>query len=132
MGQWSRLSHDGSSFSEDDGQNLFFNSNGVINSTTLGQTVMDWSIDWGDLTGISHICFKVGTNGLDTTEFVHSNPVEVDNILEFRVVDFGEFNSGDTVTGGIPINIGVNHSFPSTGKSLSSGMYKRESISTYK
>ena len=121
LGSWSRLSHDGISFSENDGQNLFFDSNGVINSTTLGQTVIDWSIDWGDLAGISHLCFKVGTNGEVTTEFVHSSPVEIDNHLEFMITDLDQFNSGDTVTGGIPIKVGVNHSFPSSGMTLSSG-----------
>ena len=118
---WSRISHDGTSSTEYDTQGMFVNSNGVINSTQLGETLIDWYIDLGDLTGVSHICLKVGTDGEETTEFMFGNSIEIDNLLEVRITDLGQFQPGDTVTGGIPINIGVNHSFPSSGMTLSSG-----------
>ena len=120
-GPWSRLSHDGSSFIESDTQGLFIQSSGVINSTTLGETLIDWSIDLGDLTGISHLCAKVGSTGLETTEFTNTNPIEIDNILEVRITDLGMVSSGDAITGGVPILVGINHSFPSSGMTLSSG-----------
>ena len=79
---------------------MFVNSNGVINSTQLGETLIDWYIDLGDLTGVSHICLKVGTDGEETTEFMFGNSIEIDNLLEVRITDLGQFEPGDTVTGG--------------------------------
>ena len=87
----------------------------------MGETLIDWSIDLGDLTGISHLCAKVGSTGLETTEFTNTNPIEIDNILEVRITDLGMVSSGDAITGGVPILVGINHSFPSSGMTLSSG-----------
>ena len=120
-GSWSRVSHDGATSTTTDMQGLFINSFGTINSTDLGETLIDWEIDLGDLTDISHVCLKVGTTGEKTTEFVYSNPVEIDNVLEVRITDLGQLESQDTISGGIPVNIGINHSFLSTGMTLSSG-----------
>ena len=120
-GPWSKLSHDGTSFLESDTQGLFIQSNGVVNSSSLGETLIDWSIDLGDLTGISYLCTKVGSSGAETTEFIYTTPIEIDNVLEVRIKDLGILNSGDAITGNTPINVGVNHSFPSSGMTLSSG-----------
>ena len=120
-GPWSTLSYDGTTFQESDIQGLFIQSNGAVNSTSLGETLMDWSIDLGDLTGIDYLCTKVGSAGTVTTEFIYTNPIEIDNALEVRITDLGMLTSGDAITGNMPINVGVNHSFPSTGMTLSSG-----------
>ena len=120
-GPWSKLSHDGVSFLESDTQGLFIQSDGVINSSILGETLIDWSIDLGDLTGISHLCTKVGSSGTETTEFFYTTPIEIDNVLEVRITDLGMLTSGDPITGNVPINVGINHSFPSSGMTLSSG-----------
>ena len=81
-GPWSTLSHDGTSFQESDIQGLFIQSNGAVNSTSLGETLIDWSIDLGDLTGIDYLCTKVGSAGTETTEFIYTNPIEIDNVLK--------------------------------------------------
>ena len=120
-GPWSTLSHDGTSFQESDIQGLFIQSNGAVNSTSLGETLIDWSIDLGDLTGINYLCTKVGSAGTETTEFIYTNPIEIDNALEVRITDLGMLGSGDAVTGNVPINVGIEHSFPSSGMTLSSG-----------
>ena len=120
-GPWSRLSHDGTTFSESDTQGLFIQSSGTVYSSTIGDTIIDWTFDLGDLTGISHLCSKVGSTGLKNTEFTHTAAMEIDNVLEVRITDLGGFNSGDAITGGIPINVGINHTFPSSGMTLSSG-----------
>ena len=120
-GEWTLLSHDGTSFTESDNQNMLIGSNGVVNSSIPGETLIDWSFDLGDLTGASHICIKVGSSGEEITEYLHDTPIEIDNSLEIRITDLGSYSAEDTVVGGIPINIGVNHSFPSTGMTLSSG-----------
>ena len=121
IGEWVRLSHDGTSFSVSDSQNMLIDSNGVVNSSITGETLIDWAFDLGDLTGTSHLCVKVGSSGEETIEFVDSNPIEIDNMLEVRITGLGEYTKEDTVIGGIPINVGVNHTFPSTGMTLSSG-----------
>ena len=120
-GPWSRLSHDGATFSESDTQGLFIQSSGTVYSSTIGDTIIDWTFDLGDLTGISHLCSKVGSTGLKNTEFTHTAPMEIDNVLEVRITDLGGFISGDAITGGIPVNVGINHTFPSSGMTLSSG-----------
>ena len=120
-GNWANLSHDGSSFSINDPDNLLDSSNGEINSTNVGEKLIDWSINFGNLVGITHLCVKVGTYTDRITEFIHSTKIEIDRNLEIRISDIGEYSNGDTVTGGVPINIGLNHSFPSTGMTLESG-----------
>ena len=120
-GEWSRLSHDGASFTLSDQQNLAPNSDGEINSTITGETIVNWSIGLGELVGVSHLCLKVGTSGEKVTEFVHSSPVEVDNLVEVRISNLGTYSPGDAVIGGIPINVEVTQIFPSTGMMLSGG-----------
>jgi hypothetical protein len=120
-GPWSRLSHDGAVYTETDTQGLFIQSGVTINSSSLGETIIDWYIDLGDLTGITNLCIRVGSDGLKTTEYTHSAPIAIDNILEVRITDLGGFSTGDAITGGIPINVGLEHTFPSSGLTLSSG-----------
>ena len=120
-GPWSSLSHDGTTFTETDTQGLFIQSTGVINSSQLGEYLIDWSFDLGDLTGITYLCTSVESIGEKTTQFTHTSPTQIDNLLEVRITDLGNFEHGDTVTGGIPINVGLNHTFPSSGMTLSSG-----------
>ena len=120
-GPWSRLSHDGSTFTESDTQGLFLQSSGAVNYSKLGETLIDWTFDLGDLTGISYLCSRVGSIGLKTTSFTHTTPIEIDNVLEVRITDLGGFESGEALTGGVPVNIGINHTFPSSGLTLSSG-----------
>ena len=73
------------------------------------------------MTGINYICSKVGSACTVTTEFNYTNPIEIDNILKVSITDLGMLTSGDAITGGVPINVGINHSFPSSGMTLSSG-----------
>ena len=120
-GPWSRMSHDGSTFTESDTQGLFIQSDGTINSTLVGETVIDWSFDLGDLTGISYLCTRVGSIGVKSTLYTYSSPITIDNILEVRITDLGQFESGDALSGGVSFDIGLNHSFPSSGMTLSSG-----------
>ena len=121
IGPWSKLSHDGITFSESDTQGLFLQSNGNINSSNVGESLIDWSFDLGDLTGITHLCTKVGSTGNENIEFRSGTTTEIDNILEVAITDLGELQSGGATTGGIPIDVGVEHMFPSTGMTLSSG-----------
>ena len=120
-GPWSRLSHDGTSYSETDTQGLFIQSSGIINSSQLGETIIDWSIDLGDLTGLSHLCIKVGSTGSETTEYTNPTAIIIDNILEVRITDLGGLSSSNAITGGYPLNFGINHTFPLSGMTLSSG-----------
>lgn len=120
-GPWSRMAHDGTSYTETDTQGLFIQSSGVINSSLLGEELIDWSIDLGDLTGITHLCIKVGSEGSEKTEYSHTAAIMIDNTLEVRITDLGGFSNGDALTGGIPINVGLEHTFPSSGMTLSSG-----------
>ena len=120
-GQWVRLAHDGTSFSVTDSQNMLISNDGRVNSSIPGQTLVDWSFELGDLTGTDYLCMKVGSSGEKTVEFAHNNPIEIDNVLEFSITGLGEFSNQNTVVGGIPINVGINHTFPSTGMTLSSG-----------
>ena len=107
-GPWSKLSHDGTSFLESDTQGLFIQSNGVINSSILGETLIDSSIDLGVLTGIDYLCTKVGSSGAETTEFMYTTPIEIDNVLEVRITDLGILNSGDAITGVTPSHRSLN------------------------
>ncbi len=120
-GPWSKLSHDGSSFTESDTQGLFIQSTGNINNSNLGETLIDWAFDLGDLTGLSHLCIKVGSIGKENTEFRSLLAIEIDNMLEISITDLGGLESGDAITGAIPLNIGIKHLFPSSGMTLSSG-----------
>ena len=70
---------------------------------------------------MSHLCMKVGSSGQETIEFMHNNPIEIDNKLTVRITDLGDYSKEDTVIGGIPVNVGINHTFPSSGMTLSSG-----------
>ena len=121
IGEWVRLSHDGTAFSVSDTQNMLIDSYGTINSSMPGETLIDWSFDLGDLTGTDYLCMKVGTTGEETVEFAYNNPIEVDNLLEVSITGLGDYSNEDTVIGGIPINVEINHTFPSTGMTLSSG-----------
>ena len=121
IGQWTRLSHDGTSFIVSDSQSILMSSDGVVNISVPGETLVDWSFDLGDLTGMSHLCMKVGSSGQETIEFMHNNPIEIDNKLTVRITDLGDYSKEDTVIGGIPVNVGINHTFPSSGMTLSSG-----------
>jgi len=121
IGQWVRLAHDGTLFSITDSQNMLISSDGTVNSSVPGETLIDWSFDLGDLTGTDYLCTKVGSSGEETIEFANNNPIEIDNLLEVSITGLGEFSNQDTVIGGIPINVGLNHTFPSTGMTLSSG-----------
>ena len=51
IGQWVRLAHDGTLFSITDSQNMLISSDGTVNSSIPGETLIDWSFDLGDLTG---------------------------------------------------------------------------------
>ena len=121
LGPYSRLSHDSTNFVESDTQGLFIQSSGVINYSVIGETVIDWSFDLGDLTGISFLCIKVGTDSAEITEFNHNSVMEIDNELEVRITDLGQFVNGDAIPGGMQLEVGLNHTFPSTGMTLSSG-----------
>jgi hypothetical protein len=120
-GPWSKLSHDGTGFTETDTQGLFIQSTGNINSSNLGETIIDWSFDLSDLTGITYLCTKVGSIGAESTEYRYASAIQIDNMLEVSITDLGDFESGDAVTGGIPLSIGLKHEFPSSGMTLSSG-----------
>ena len=52
---------------------------------------------------------------------MHNNPIEIDNTLTVRITDLGVYSKEDTVIGGIPVSVGINHTFPSSGMTLSSG-----------
>ena len=69
IGQWVRLAHDGTSFSVSDSQNMLISSDGTVNSSSPGETLVDWSFDLGDLTGTDYLCMKVGSSGEETIEF---------------------------------------------------------------
>ena len=120
-GPWSKLSHDGTGFNETDTQGLFIQSTGNINSSNLGETIIDWEFDLSDLTGITNLCTKVGSIGAESTEFRYAPAIQIDNMLEVSITDLGNFESGDAVTGGMPLSIGLKHEFPSSGMTLSSG-----------
>ena len=120
-GPWSRISYDGTSFNEYDLQGLFIDSAGEINSTHSGETIIDWSVDLGDLTGISFLCVKAGSSGQEIVEYQDPNPIIIDNILEVSITDLGNSITGDTIPGGVPVNIGLKHIFPSSGMTISSG-----------
>jgi hypothetical protein len=120
-GPSSKLSHDGTEFTETDTQGLFIQSTGNINSSNLGETIIDWTFDLSDLTGIQYLCIKVGSIGAESTEFSYTSAIQIDNTLEVSITDLGQFESGDAITGGIPLNIGLKHTFLSSGMTLSSG-----------
>jgi hypothetical protein len=87
-GPWSKLSHDGTDFTETDTQGLFIQSTGNINSSSLGETIIDWTFDLSDLTGIPYLCIKVGSNGAESTEFIYASSIQIDNIMEVSITDY--------------------------------------------
>ena len=118
-GPWSRISYDGTSFNEYDLQGLFIDSTGE--SIPSQWRSIDWSVDLGDLTGISFLCVKAGGSGQEIVEYQDPNPIIIDNILEVSITDLGNSITGDTIPGGVPVNIGLKHIFPSSGMTISSG-----------
>ena len=131
LGQWSRISYDGNIFSENDTMNLFIQSSGIVNSSSINGTLIDWTFNLGDLTmpnnasssavEISDLCIKVGTLGSEDLEYMHSNTIRIDRTLHVNITGISNLSIGDAITGGLPFQIELNHSFPETGKTLSSG-----------
>jgi len=119
-GPWSKLSWD-SLLTESDTQGLFLDSSATINFTKPGETIIDWVIDFGDLIGIDRVCTRVGTDGSGTTLFSHPTILNVDRSLTVKITDLGGLQIGDPVVGDIPLNIGIEHIFLSSGDTLSSG-----------
>lgn len=119
-GPWSKLSWD-NSLTESDTQGMFLASSALINATNNGETIIDWSMDFGDLIGIDRVCTRVGSVGSATTLFSHSTIMEVDRNLSVLITGLGNHEIGTPVAGDIPINFGIEHIFLSSGDTLSSG-----------
>jgi len=127
---WSRMSYE-SGFTENDSMNLFLQSSGIVNSSSISETLVDWSFDLGDLTiagntsgsevEISHLCAKVGTSGAEDLEYIHTSTIRIDRTLHVNITGINNNSVGDAITGGYPLQIELNHSFPETGKTLTSG-----------
>ena len=128
---WSRLAHNGSAFSVDDNNGLFLQSSGVINSSSIGETLIDWSFNLGDLTistnpsnsdtEITDLCARVGTNGSEKLEHLHTATIRIDRTLHVNITGIQNLSIGGATAGGYPLQIELNHSFPETGMALSSG-----------
>jgi len=129
--EWSRISYDGSTFSENDTMNIMLQSSGVVNSSSIDETLIDWSFDLGDLVlsndngtsefNITDLCVKVGTSGEQDLEYIYTSTIRIDRILHVDITGIQDLSIGDATTGGYPIQIGINHTFPETGMTLSSG-----------
>ena len=122
IGPWSNVYVSSNNISTlADTQGLFSSGQGTINSSLNGETIIDWSLDFGDLTGISYLCFKSVSEGRKITEYLHPDPITVDRLLEVRIDNLGGLSNGDAVTGGIPISVGIDHEFISSGIKLLGG-----------
>ena len=128
---WSRLSHNEGAFSVDDDNGFFLLSAATINSSSIGETLIDWSFDLGDLTisanpgssdtEITDLCARVGTNGSEKLEHLHTGTIRIDRTLHVNITGIQNLSNGEATPGGYPLQIELNHSFPETGMVLSSG-----------
>ena len=131
LSQWSRMSYDENGFTENDTMNLFLQSSGTLNSSSISETLIDWSFDIGDLTiegstsgsevEISNLCVKVGTSDSENLEYIDTNTIRIDRTLHVNITGINNHSLGSATTGGYPLQIELNHSFPETGKTLASG-----------
>ena len=121
IGPWSNIHFENNTSSLADTQGLFSSGQGTISSSLNGETIINWSLNFGDLTGISYLCFKSVSEGSRVTQYLHPNPIPVDRILEVRIANLGGLSNGDAVTGGFAISVGIDHEFISSGIKLSSG-----------
>ena len=127
-GPWSTLSHDGTTFQEFDTQGLFIDSNGVIVTNEVGKIEINWTIDLGDLIGITHLCTKVVTDSEELTEYQHTTVMAIDRSLEVAITDLGDLEIGQPVPGNFDVDIGIQHVFPTSGATLSSGVVQARLI----
>ena len=120
-GSWSSIYIDNNGFNQSDSQRLFSHSFGIVNSTNIGGTTVDWSISFGDLNGVSNLCMKTSSVGSKITEYQYPNPIPIDNRIDVRITDLGDYNNGDAIIGGVPINVGIDYGYNSSGDKMSSG-----------
>ena len=120
-GPWSRIYWDGTNFGESDTQGLFIASGGIINSTQVNETIIDWSFDFSDLIGFSHVCARVGSDASTLNSYLHTTPMIIDRSLKVNITNLGGLEIGQPIPGGNSIDIEIMHQFPSTGEDLSSG-----------
>ena len=118
---WSTIYFDGVNSSHEDPNNMLLDSYASINSTSIDGTNVDWYFDFSELTGVTHLCSKVGTNATKVTEYLHSNLIEINNSLSVIITGMDGLNIGDSTIGGIPLNVNLEHIFKSTGMTISSG-----------
>jgi len=122
---WSRLTYDGNTFSENDTMDIFVSSSGTVNHSSIGETIIDWSIDLGDVSSFSframNLCAKVGSTGVENVEFIYPSTIEIDRTLHVNITGVQGHSVGDVITGQQQLQIGLNHSFPSTGMTITSG-----------
>lgn len=122
--QWSRLSHDGNTFTENDTMDIFISSSGSINSSSNGETIIDWSFDLGDISSsfiALDLCAKVGSTGAKNVEYIHPTTIKIDRSIHVNITGVQGHSIGDSITDEDTLQIRLNHSFPSTGMTISSG-----------
>ena len=103
----------------------------MINSSSIGENLIDWSFNLGDLTistnpsnsdiEITDLCARVGTNGSEELEHLHTSTIRIDRTLHVNITGIQNLSLGDATAGGYPLQVELNHSFPETGMTLSSG-----------
>ena len=121
LGQWSTVHYDGQNLTIDDPEGHLLAIDAEVNSTSIQGELVDWSIDFSELTGLSHVCAKVGTDATKVSQYIHSDVMEVDNSITVILESIDGYNSGESVIGGIPLTFNLVHIFESTGMTLSSG-----------
>jgi len=121
VGQWSTIFFDGQTVTTDDNQGFFLSAMSTINTTSLQGHSIDWSIDFSELTGVTHLCSKVGTDATKVSQYLHPDLMKINNTLTVHIMDIEGLDSGNSIIGGVPITVNLIHVFESTGMTLSSG-----------
>ena len=118
---WSKLSYDGTTMLEEDSANLLFSNSVELNLSTQQEKILNWSIVFDNLGSASHVCLKAGSEGVNNVEYIHNNPVEIDNEIAININEIYGINEYNSTVGGVNISLELDFEFPSTSKTLSAG-----------